>query len=371
MKILTHLCARVAMTIFIAFLALTTPTAQAGFRSPQYLSQPIEVIDIHQHVGDAGTMGPLGKKFVLDNLPQWLPMGFKNWSLDTYANLVLKPYTPVFGTRQSCYNAGLSMCGLMAVYAPLTWGTYDNDAIIEILDDLRNRGPNGELSYFFGMASLNVHRFPDAADEELANLRKALSHRLMKGIKLAFVHNELPLDDQQFDGIYKVAREFSAPVYHHIGTSPIRKMKDFKNDDERKNYLRAADPTGLEWAIAKYPDVPFILGHMGFDFNKEGVDFSEEVYKLAEKYPNVYLEISAFGLAMYDKDGKFMDGALRRLKNSKLIDRILFGSDASGQPGATGQYVQLTLKSMERVGYTIEEARAVMSLNSRRIYKLQ
>ncbi|MFZ9521177.1 MAG: amidohydrolase family protein [Silvanigrellaceae bacterium] len=369
MKILTHGFVQIPLIILFALFAPLN-SARASFKVPQYRSQSVEVIDIHQHVGDASTMGPLGKQFVLSNLPNWLPMGFKNWSLDTYANLVLQPYTPIFGTRASCISAGLSMCGLMAVYAPLTWGTYDNDSIIKIIDDVRNRGPNGELSYFFGMASLNVHRFPDNASEEIANLRKALAHPWMKGIKLAFVHNELPMDDQQFDEIYKVAQELNVPVYHHIGTSPIRRMKDFPSDDARKNYLRAADPTALEWAIAKYPNVPFILGHMGFDFNKEGVDFSEEVYKLAEKYPNVYFEISAFGLAMYDKDGKFMDGALRRLKDMNVVDRILYGSDASGQPGATGQYVQLTLKSMDRVGYSLEQARAVMSENARRIYRL-
>lgn len=370
MKILTRpLTALMALTSFTS-IALPLSEARAEFRMPQYRSQPVEVVDIHQHVGDAGTMGPLGKQFVLSNLPNWLPLGLKNWSLDVYANLVLQPYTPVFGTRQSCYNAGLSMCGLMAVYAPLTWGTYGNDEIIKILDDLRNRGPNGELTYFFGMASLNIHRFPEAAQEELNNLRKALGHRSMKGIKLAFVHNELPLDDEQYDDIYKVAREFSVPVYHHIGTSPIRKMKDFKTDDERNNYLRAADPLGLERVIAKYPDVPFVLGHMGFDFNKEGFDFSEDVYQLAAKYPNVYLEISAFGLAMYDKEGKFMDGAMKRLKDMGLTDRVLFGSDVSGQPGATTQYVQLTMKSMDRAGYSVEQVRAVMSGNARRIYKL-
>ena len=211
MKILTRTLNRFSV-FFALTLAAPAMTASAGFKSPQYRSQAIEVIDIHQHVGDAKTMGPLGKNFVLSNLPNWIPMGIKNWSLETYANLVLQPYTPVFGTRPSCYNAGLSMCGLMAVYAPLTWGTYDNDAIIGILDDLRNRGPNGELSYFFGMASLNIHRFPDAAEEELANLRAALRHKLMKGIKLAFVHNELPLDDTQFESIYQVAREFGVPV---------------------------------------------------------------------------------------------------------------------------------------------------------------
>lgn len=369
MRILTRLL-KTYFNLFSILFLVTFQKAHAELRSPQYRSQSIEVIDIHQHVGNSETMGPLGKQFVLNNLPRWLPLGVKNWTLETYAKLVLQAYTPVFGVRANCIQAALSKCGLLAVYAPLTWGTTSNDDIIGILDDARNRGPSEEPGYFFGTASLNIQRFPEAALDELAQLRKALHHPLMKGIKLAFVHNELPLDDQQFDGIYQIAREFSVPVYHHIGTSPLRRMKDFKSEDEKNNYLRSADPTGLEWAIAKYPDVPFILGHMGFDFNKEGVDFSESVYQLAAKYPNVYLEISAFGLAMYDKDGKYMDGVLKRLKSSNLLSRVLYGSDASGQPGATTNYRDLTLKSMDRVGYSLDDVRAVMSLNSRRIYRL-
>jgi predicted TIM-barrel fold metal-dependent hydrolase len=147
-------------------------------------------------------------------------------------------------------------------------------------------------------------------------------------------------------------------------------MSDFKTDEERKRHLRSSSPLALEAAIARYPEVPFVMGHMGFDFNREGFDFTDDVYRLAERYPNVYLEISAFGLANYDPEGKFMDSALRNLKGKKLLGRTFYGSDASGQPGAVGQYVKLTLKSMERVGLTTEEARAVMSLNARKMYRL-
>lgn len=358
-----------ACTAALFLSALQSSRAEAAWKKPLYRGEAIEVIDIHQHVGDTKSMGPLGKEFLYSTLPSWLPKKLKDWSLEAIANLVLKPYTPAFGVKQECLNAGLSMCGLMAVYAPLTWGTVSNDEIVSILNDQRNRGPNGELWYFFGLASVNVHRFPEHADEELNQLRRALSRPMMKGVKLAFVHNELPMDDMNFDGIYEVAREFGVPVYHHIGSSPLRKMKDFKTDDERSRYLRSSDPSALEWAIARYPEVPFILGHMGFDFNREGFDFTDEVYHLAQKYPNVYLEISAFGLSNYDPEGKFMDAALSRLRDLDLLDRTLYGSDASGQPGAVKTYVKLTLSSMERLGFTPAQTRAVMSLNTKRIFK--
>ncbi|NBW82820.1 hypothetical protein EBR21_13805 [bacterium] len=90
MKFLTRALVQIPLIILIAILG-APKTVEASFKIPQYRSQSVEVIDIHQHVGDAGSMGPLGKQFVLSNLPKWLPMGFKNWSLETYANLVLRP----------------------------------------------------------------------------------------------------------------------------------------------------------------------------------------------------------------------------------------------------------------------------------------
>lgn len=360
----------IALLLITVLFGLSSTHGEGAWKQPVYQGEAIEVIDVHSHIGDTKSMGPLGKEFLYRTLPRWMPKLLKDWSLEAMANLVLKPYPPMFGVKQECLNAGLSMCGLMAVYAPLTWGTVTNEEVISVLRDPKNRGPRGELWYFFGLASVNVHRFPEHTTDELAQLRQSLAQPMMKGIKLAFVHNELPMDDMNYDGIYDVAREFGVPVYHHIGSSPLRKMKDFNTDDERKKYLRSSDPSALEWAIARHPDVPFILGHMGFDFNREGFDFTDEVYHLAQKYPNVYLEISAFGLANYDPKGTFMDAALSRLRDLNLLDRTLYGSDASGQPGAVKAYVQLTLASMERIGMTPAQARAVMALNTRRLFKL-
>ena len=57
---------------------------------------------------------------------------------------------------------------------------------------------------------------------------------------------------------------------------------------------------------------------MGFDFNAEGYDFSDEVFELAKNNDNVYLEISAFGRKLFDPEGKFMDHVMCRLKADGL-----------------------------------------------------
>lgn len=192
----------------------------------------------------------------------------------------------------------------------------------------------------------------------------------MKGIKLAFIHNEIPLSETRYDSIYDVALERGVPVYHHIGSSPLRKLSDFAAKADQENYIKSYDPAGLERAIAKYPEVPFIMGHLGYDFNHEGYSFSEKVFELASRYSNVYLEISAFGDSIHDPDGTAMRSMLEIIKSRGLIERTIYGSDGPNVPGGTKKYLAGTIKAMEQVGYTYAEAEAVLAKTTRRLFRI-
>ena len=167
------------------------------------------------------------------------------------------------------------------------------------------------------------------------------------------------------------AAETGVPVYHHLGSSPLRDLNSFASEEDKQNYLRSYDPAYLEQSIADHPNTVFILGHMGFDFNNEGLDFRQEVFSLASKYPNVYLEISAFGRSAYDPDGAAMDAVLSEAKSRGLTTRLLYGSDGPGNPGSTHEYLQRTLASMSRIGYTAQEAKQVLAENLIRLTKLK
>ncbi|MBC7532838.1 MAG: amidohydrolase [Oligoflexus sp.] len=352
------------LPIFAACLSLS---AQAGDKT--YLGMPIKAVDIHMHPGTYENMGPIGKKFVKSSLPDALPDFLKNSALSVVGNLMLDPYGAFIGIKGECEKAGLELCGLFAIYAPQTWGVASNEYVIGKLSDKKNRKKDGSLA-FFGLASVRMQDWNMGEANELANLRKALSDPRMKGIKMAFIHNNIPLDDAQYDSIYQVADELQVPVYHHVGSSPLQKLADFNNDEEQSEYIASYDPSKLERAIVLFPKVKFILGHMGFDFNKEGYDFSSTVYDLAAKYPNVYLEISAFGRSAYDPEGKEMDKVLFNIKQKNLIGRTIYGSDGPGFPGGTEKYMDATLRSLERTGYSYEEAAAVLRNNSFELFKL-
>ncbi|WP_158308379.1 amidohydrolase family protein [Thiocapsa marina] len=327
----------------------------------QFMGEQISVIDMHLHSGTFENMGPLGQEFILDSIPLPLPEAQKRVIASLVAQMTRQPYAPYSGIKNECLKAGLQHCVLYAVYTPETWGIEENNTIIDYLEDPRNR-VNGE-PYFLGFASLSQVEWEQQGTAQIAALRESLSHPLMVGIKLAFAHNVEPLDDPKWDAIYELARDLDVPLYHHIGTSPLRRLEDFQDDEQRERYRRSFDPTYLEGAIQRFPSVRFILGHMGFDFNGEGVGRVDEVFRLAQIYPNVYLELSAFGGETYDPDGTIMVDILTRAKALGLVERLLYGSDGPGIPNMLKRYKDRTLSALEAAGYTIPEARAVMAGN--------
>ena len=335
-----------------------------------YQDTVIEGIDLHMHPGSYESLGPLGKAFILARLPEFLPDFLKDLSLRAAASLLQNPYGAFIGIKSQCIESGMSRCGLFTTYAPQSWGVVSNQEVQKWLEDDRNFNPNTGQPVFFGLASLDMQNWQENKTKNLAELETALENPAFAGIKLAFIHNNIPLDDPQYDGIYEVAARTGKPVYHHVGSTPIRKLSDFPTQEERDQYIRSYDPAGLERVIQNYPTVSFILGHMGFDFNKEGFAFDENVFELAAKYPNVYIEISAFGGPIYDPDGHYKDKTFQRLKEAKLLDRTLYGSDGPGTPGGAKRYRDGVLASMNRVGYSAQEAQAVFSTTTKKLFKL-
>lgn len=332
-----------------------------------YADNPIDIVDVHLHPGSYDKLGPKGKEFVKSVFPVNLPDFIKVPLLRFFSSFQLNPYGAFIGIKNECRKASANNCILFATYAPETWGIEPNEDLLGYLDDSRN-SVNGE-TFFYGLASINVTDWNEAKTEQLANLEAALAHPKVVGIKLAFAHTLTPFDATDYYAIYDVAREFDKPVYHHVGTSPLRKVSDFE-DDELDYVLRTFDPVYLEDALKQYPDVTFVLGHAGNDANQEGYGKINEAFALAEKYRNVYIEISALGSTRNDPDGQLMDGIFLRAKRANIVDRIIYGSDGPGSPGNIKSYKDLILQSLERVGYSFDDAQKVMADNARSIFNI-
>ena len=323
-------------------------------------------IDMHLHTGAFSSMGPLGQQFIMKQIPNFIPEAMKRWTLEQMAQFTMMPYGPLVGIKNQCQNAKMSHCVLYAVYAPKTWGVVTNDEIVGYLNDKRNIGRDGK-PYFYGFASLDLELLKVNPEQAFADLRQALSHPQMIGIKMAMVHVMEPIDLEDLEPIYKIAEDTGLPVYHHVGTTPLTSIDDLKDPVARAKYRASFDPAPLEKILKKYPKANIILGHMGFDFQKAGNGREDIVLSLAQKYSNAYLEISAFGHPIYDKDGKTMDVMLKKIHNLDLQNKTIYGSDGPIVPGFIRQYRDLSLASMERTGYSEAEKAAVMSENFERL----
>lgn len=306
--------------------------------------QRLPVVDLHLHPGEWDEIPPSTQAYLASRFP--FPL---NLIPEALASSVLTGE----GILAELDKAGVSVGVLFAVYAPRTVGVATNELVSFQLDVAPDR--------FYGLASLRVDNWNQDADEELALLEQALVEYGMIGIKLAHAHQHFRMDDPAYYDIYELAGRYQAPVYLHTGPSP------FPGTAQQPPYT---DPAYLEEAIRLYPETDFILGHLGYDFINHLPGKLDECIRLAQLYPNVYLEPSALGSAGSDPEGVNLKEAMRRMREGGVVDRIIYGSDGPQSPGFVRSYLLRTVDAMQATGYTVEEMRSVLADNFTRVFGL-
>lgn len=304
--------------------------------------EQIPVIDMHLHPGDWDSIPPETRSYLTERFP----FPFKLNAAKLAAG-ILSPS----GIVEELDAAGIHAGVLFAVYAPRTVGIATNELVI--------RGVGQYPRRLLGLASLRVDRWETDSASQLARLEAALSKEGMVGIKLAHAHMHFRMDDPAYFGIYELAGRLGKAVYLHTGSSP------FPGTSREPAYT---DPTYLEPAIAAYPQTIFILGHLGYDFANRQPGALEACLELARRYPNVYLEPSALGSEGSDPDGENFKKTFERIKESGVIDRVIYGSDGPQSPGFVATYLERTVAAMQAAGYTADEVRAVLSGNFVRVF---
>jgi uncharacterized protein len=141
----------------------------------------------------------------------------------------------------------------------------------------------------------SVHPFGRAVRERLERLKKAG----IRGIKLHPAVQMFPPDHPRAMEVYRACADLDLPVLWHCGPVDIE-TRIGRWCSQLKHYWRA---------VHDHPDTRFVLGHSGalqFDL----------ALQLAQRYRNVWLELSSQGLPN-----------VRRLVLEAPEDRVLFGSD--------------------------------------------
>lgn len=210
-------------------------------------------------------------------------------------------------------------------------------------------GPEGELlsndevaktvaahpDRFVGIASVNLHRPMDAVRE----LRRCVKELGFVGVRQLPWLWGLPPNDRRYYPIYAECVELDIPFCLQVGHA---------------GPLRPSDPGRpipyLDEVACEFPELRIVGGHIGYPW-------TDEMISMATKYPNVYIDTSAYTPERYPD-------ALVRFMNGPGARKVLFGSNYPMiQP-------RKCVEQLDRLGLSDEIRRLFLHDNALRVFKL-
>lgn len=180
--------------------------------------------------------------------------------------------------------------------------------------------------YFYGMASINPHFFPEDYDKEAARCINELGFKAIKITPIA--HACHPSSEDAYH-VYEVCRQLKVPLMIHTG-----------------NGIPFADPASVFEGARDHPDVIVILAHAGSE------SFHQQARILAQNLDNVFLEPSWCGT-----------NAVKQMVSKVGCSKILFSSDNPDQ-------IPVELSKYRQIIKNEDELELVMWKNASRIFNL-
>jgi predicted TIM-barrel fold metal-dependent hydrolase len=188
---------------------------------------------------------------------------------------------------------------------------------------------------FAGIAAVDLHRPMHAVRE----LRRCVKELGFKGLRVIPWLWGLPPNDRRYYPLYAECVDLGVPFCTQVGhTGPLR-------SSETGRPIPYLDDVALD-----FPDLVIVAGHIGYPW-------TEEMIALARKYPNVYIDTSAYTARRYPPElVRYMQGGGRR--------KVLFGSNYPMiLPGKAKD-------GLEDLGLDAEARELFLSGNARRVFGL-
>jgi predicted TIM-barrel fold metal-dependent hydrolase len=233
---------------------------------------------------------------------------------------------PVEVTAGALEAAGVSRALVSAWYGP-QGPLISND---EVASFVRARP-----DLLTGVASVDLSRPMHAVRE----LRRAVRELGLRGLRLLPWLWNAPPDDRRYYPLYAECIELGIPFCLQVGhTGPLA-------PSEPGRPIPYLDRVALD-----FPELVIVGGHIGHPW-------TEEMIALATKYPNVYIDTSAYKPRRYP-------AALREYLQGHGRHKVLFGSN----------YPMLMpsdcLAQVDALGLDDEARRAFLGENARRVFNL-
>lgn len=248
-------------------------------------------------------------------------------SLRRWARQDAVPDVPLSSTIGSMDHAGVAV-GLTASW----WGPQgpliSNDEVASFVREHPDR--------LIGVASVNLARPMDGVRE----LRRAVRDLGFRALRIVPWLWGLPPDDRRYYPLYAECIELDVPFCTQVGhTGPL-----------------LSSETGrpipyLENVALEFPELRIVAGHIG-------APWTQEIISLATKFPNLYVDTSAYKASRFP--GDFVD-----FMRGRGARKVLFGTN----------YPMLTasacLERLASLGLGADAQHQFLSGNARRVFKLE
>ncbi|MFX0073998.1 MAG: amidohydrolase family protein [Candidatus Hermodarchaeota archaeon] len=222
-----------------------------------------------------------------------------------------------------------------------------NDYVAKILEHYPDK--------FIGFAGIDPRRGMEAIME----LERCVEELGFRGVKFWTLTGFYP-DDKEFYPFYKRVQELNVPILVHTGLGP------------QYTYLKYCQPIYVDTIAVDFPDITFIMAHMGDPFTNQAL-------AVAAKNPNVYVDLSAWEPVLKLSPAAFVQ-TLYQAKMLCGIEKILFGSDwplfthilsqTEWVKGIKKLKIPPPLKLMGITDFTEEEKSAILGDNAAKILGL-
>lgn len=237
------------------------------------------------------------------------------------------PEVPLSLTIGTMDQAGVEV-GLVAAWWGPQGALIDNDEVASFVRQHPRR--------LFGVASVDLARPMEAVRE----LRRCVRELGFRGLRIVPWLWGLPPDDRRYYPLYAECIELDIPFCLQVGhTGPLR-------SSETGRPIPYLENVALE-----FPELRIVAGHIG-------APWTQEIISLATKFPNLYIDTSAYKATRFPADFvAFMQGRGSR--------KVMFGTN----------YPMLTasacLEGMESLELGEEAKQRFLSDNARRVFKLE
>ena len=186
-----------------------------------------------------------------------------------------------------------------------------------------------------GVASVDLHRPMDAIRE----LRRCVRQLGFRALRIVPWLWDLPPDDRRYYPLYAECVELGVPFCTQVGHVGV---------------LRASEPGRpipyLDHVAVEFPELVIVGGHIGYPW-------TAEMIALATKYPNVYIDTSAYTVQRYPAELiTYLRGHGRQ--------KVLFGSNHPAWPATQ------CLQGLGQLGLDSQTLAAFLHGNAEKVFSL-